>query len=430
MPFTAPEFLAAFFQELGARGIQAVIIHGFEEMPARWESDVDFVVPKSALPLLAGIQRSIAEAHGWLLVDVIEANLDARYAVLSEQGNPACCIQLDACADFVEQQHRLVSVRKLLAGIEQRNGLPTAAPAAEAVYLTAKALMKKGALTSRTTRLEHLQQSDPVGVECAFEDVVGTTSRPLAGWLVEDAGGQRELAERLHRRKRFGLCDWLREGWRAVRRIARPSGLHLSFFGPDGVGKSTLLTSLAPMLAPVFRRVVYFHSRPRVFDNAGGSPNTAPHGQPPRGRFVCVLKLFFYFFDHWLGYFLKVLPAKIRAEVVIFDRGFEDVLVDPARYRLYGVSRLARCLAALLPMPDLTFALEAPPEVIHQRKAELPRAEIARQQTVLRALAERRPRWRVVSADQPPEPLTRAVAAEIFRFLAARCARRHPTSIR
>lgn len=426
MPSPAPALLTAFFQELRIHGIPAAILHGFEEMPTHWESDVDFVVPANALPRLAGIQRSVAEAHGWLLVDVIEANLDARYAVLVEKENPGHWLQLDACADYVERQHRLVPAQKLLAGARDGECLPTATPEAEAAYLIAKAVLKRGALTSRTERLKHLLRLDPAGLERAFEAVVGTTGRTLAEWLAEKADQQRELAERLHRRKRFGILDWMREGWRALRRIARPSGLHLSFFGPDGVGKSTLLTALPPLLTPCFRRIVHFHFRPRVFEKAGGPPVTDPHSQPPRGRIVCALKLLYYFFDHWLGYFLKVLPAKIRAEAVIFDRGFEDVLVDPTRYRLRGVSGLARCLAALLPSPDLTFVLEAPPDVIHQRKTELPLAEIGRQQAALRSLAEGHSRWRVVSADQPPEQLTRVVSAEIFRFLAARCACRHP----
>lgn len=427
MASTKSELLVAFFRELAARGIPAVILHGFETMPEHWESDVDFVVPSSALSLLAGIQRSLAEAHGWLLVDVIEANLDARYAVLAEQGNPANCIQLDACSNYVEHQHRLVSVEKLLAGDStQHHGMPVAPPAVEAAYLIAKTLVKRGALTSRRTRLQALLQADKAGVERAFEDVVGTNGHTLADWLTIEQENQNELATRVHRLKRFGVRDWLREAWRAVRRIVQPSGLYISVFGPDGAGKSSLLKNLSPLLAQVFRRVVSFHSRPRIFDQPDGAPNTTPHAQMPRSWIVCVLKLFYYFIDHWLGYVLKILPAKICAKAVIFDRGFEDVLVDPARYRLHKVEGLARCLAALLPKPDITFVLEAPSEVIHQRKAELPIVEITRQQNALRSLAEKRSRWHVVSADQPAESLTRSVAGDIFLLLAERCAKRHP----
>ncbi len=428
MASTKSELLVAFFQELAARSIPAVILHGFETMPEHWESDVDFVVPSRALPLLADIQRSLAEAHGWLLVDIIEANLDARYAVLAERGNPANCIQLDACSNYVEHQHRLAPVGKLLTGNStQQNGLLTAPPAVEAVYLIAKTLVKNGTLISRRMRLENLLKEDPSGVELAFQDVVGSTNRRLADWLATEHEEQSELAKRAHRRKRFGAGDWLREAWRAVRRIVQPSGLYISVFGLDGSGKSSLLKNLSPLLAQVFRRVVSFHSRPRIFDQPDGALNTTPHDQMPRSWIVCVLKLFYYFIDHWLGYVLKILPAKICAKAVIFDRGFEDVLVDPARYRLHGAEGLARCLAALLPKPDITFVLEAPSKVIHQRKAELPLEEIDRQQTKLRSLAKQRSHWHMVSANQPTEFLTQSVADDIFQFLADRCAKRHPT---
>ncbi len=404
MPATAPEILAAFFEALDARGIPAVIIHGFEEMPARWESDVDFVVPADALILLAGIQRSVAEAHGWMLVDVIEANLDARYAVLIEKADPAHWLQLDACADYIEQQHRLVPAETLLAGAHLQGRLRTATAGAEAAYLLSKALIKKGALTSRAGRLQHLWEIDSEGVERAFQNVAGDTGHTFAEWMAEEPQNQRKLAERLHRRKSFGVLDWLREGWRLIRRIARPSGLHLAVFCPDGAGKSSLLENIKPALTPIFRRVSFSHSPPRILKSNSGAPNTTLHDLPARNLFVCILKLMYYFFGHWLGYLLKVLPAKIRAEAVVFDHGFEEVLINPARYRLSRVGGLACCLAALLPSPDLTIVLEAPPEVIRQRK-----------------------NWRVFPSDQPLELLTNEIAGEVYRFLAHRCTQRHPS---
>ncbi len=42
-------------------------------------------------------------------------------------------------------------------------------------------------------------------------------------------------------------------------------------------------------------------------------------------------------------------PAKKRDELVIFDRSFDDLLVDERRYRLQGTAWLVRILRRLLP---------------------------------------------------------------------------------
>jgi thymidylate kinase len=149
-------------------------------------------------------------------------------------------------------------------------------------------------------------------------------------------------------------------------------------------------------------------------------PVTDPHGQYPRGRLAAWVKLVFYFCDQLLGYILKVFPAKVRNELIIFCRNFDDVLIDPRRYRFPKAGWLARCLRRLLPRPDLTIVLDAEPEQIVARKAELSLEEVRRQRLAFQALAMRSPRSVVVSCAEPPDVVARAASREVIRFLAER----------
>jgi len=99
--------------------------------------------------------------------------------------------------------------------------------------------------------------------------------------------------------------------------------------------------------APVFRRTGYFHLRPRVFAGGGTAvlQVTAPHALPARGKLASLAKLGYFISDYVAGYVLRVWPLAIRSTLVLFDRYFHDLLVDPHRYRYGGSMLFARWAA-------------------------------------------------------------------------------------
>ena len=83
-----------------------------------------------------------------------------------------------------------------------------------------------------------------------------------------------------------------------------------------------------------------------------------------------------FFWIHWVGYIFKVRPALGRANFVIFDRYFHDVLVDPRRYRYGGPLWYAKFLAGMVPEPNVVILLDADEHSIAARKCEVPLLEI------------------------------------------------------
>jgi len=205
-----------------------------------------------------------------------------------------------------------------------------------------------------------------------------------------------------------------------VKRVFQPTGICLAILGSDGAGKSTLLERLQTLLQPCFRQQQVLHFRPAIFQKRTSGVIREPHARPPRNVLSSWLKVGYYFADHWAGWFLVVLPAKVRSTLVIFDRSFDDLLVDQKRYRLKGSSVLVRVLRRLLPGPDCTFILSAPAQVLHQRKPELPLEELERQQRSLQQLAQEQPRYILVSAEQSPDSVANSVCREVLACLAAR----------
>jgi hypothetical protein len=184
--------------------------------------------------------------------------------------------------------------------------------------------------------------------------------------------------------------------------VARPrpthGGVYLLVAGPDGTGKSTLVRRLTK-LAGEFPTVRTMHWRPGVLPRLGhvvglGAPDPArPHHRPPTSLPVSLVRLVYYWLDQVVGYWLLISPCIRKGGLVIMERGYWDMLVDPLRYRLRCPSWIVRLLGALVPRPRLTVILGGDPAVIAARKDELSAGEVARQLACWRRFALRRSLW-------------------------------------
>jgi thymidylate kinase len=185
------------------------------------------------------------------------------------------------------------------------------------------------------------------------------------------------------------------------------------------VGKSAVIEQVKKHLATDFSTVIQFHFRPRFGRGSlGCTPVTDPHAQNPRRLLISFAKLIYWLLDCWYGYLLALRPGLQRSRLVIFDRYYPDLLVDPLRYRLPAASlRFAQWLVALAPRPDLCVVLDAPAEVVQRRKHEVSPAESQRQRLAYLALFHSMPVKLLVNANLPVNEVAQQVSASVFVLL-------------
>ena len=191
-------------------------------------------------------------------------------------------------------------------------------------------------------------------------------------------------------------------------------GLCIAFFGPDGIGKSAVIEAMKLAVGATFSSVVQFHFRPMFGRREDRPPVLDPHAQTPRSLLISSVKLIYWLLDCWYGYFIAIRPARRRSGLVIFDRYYPDILVDPQRYRLPASSlRIASWLAALAPRPDLYVLLDAPAEVVQRRKHEVSLPESQRQRLAYLAVFESMPAKLLVDADAPVNQVAQRVSVAL-----------------
>jgi thymidylate kinase len=200
-------------------------------------------------------------------------------------------------------------------------------------------------------------------------------------------------------------------------------GRVVAIVGPDGAGKTTLCDALAqgplsdtPLLRVRFARLL--PRRAQMATLAGPRPGQASHegarSYPrPYNRFVSTAKAVYLFGDYLLGWLFRIRPLLRSGGWVLMERGWWDIAMDPARYRLSLPPALLWSLGRLLPLPDLLIVAEAPVDVILARKAQLPGEEIERQMRGWRTLLPAAQRRTYLDTSRPLDSVVEEAVREL-----------------
>lgn len=184
--------------------------------------------------------------------------------------------------------------------------------------------------------------------------------------------------------------------------MSHRKGLHIAFFGPDGSGKSTVIKSLHDIYSATPHSVHVHH----LFPGSGRGVTRSvddPQGEEPRSALASILKMALWGWRYTIDYARFIRKPITQSSVVISDRYFPDIIVDPVRYRYGGPHWLPKIMWRVLPKPELMILLDAPAEILLERKQELPIAETRRQLLAYRELIRNAKNGHIVNADQPIE---------------------------
>ncbi|MBU0943577.1 MAG: hypothetical protein KJ804_10970 [Proteobacteria bacterium] len=186
------------------------------------------------------------------------------------------------------------------------------------------------------------------------------------------------------------LRQFFRHMYTELNLFVRGGGsISIAFLGPDGAGKTTILNALTARLQYVANRVDVVHLKPVFFlkkRNASRGVVTEPHSKPKRSTFTSVLKLVLWITEAWID---GTICRQKSFNVKIFDRYYDDILIDPQRYRYGAPLWIVKLGRFFIPKPDLYIVLIAPPDVIQLRKQEVSREETERQVRNYKLLAQK-----------------------------------------
>lgn len=436
---SAESFLAGWFSRLNqAQVAYCVLGPSTQVLPKVPEGDLDVIFRREDMAAARSMLEECVAAAGAVMAQSLQdAERGIMYVVyLPHESDGRRFIKLDLNQDFHESGRLLLHGGWLLDSRSTMDtggvAFPVAAPEREFIcYLLKK--VWKGRADDRS--LQHLSaclhrapkacraelgRYWPSHATTRIEDAIVNLDVAAFSAYVEEwrAISRRTLPP-------IGMRAFLAERCRRLERALRPTGLVVAILGPDGAGKSTLLKDLPLRCAPLGRRCRVFHLLPPIKATPSRSmPTTDPHGLPLRGFATSVMKLGYFVLRYNAGWLASVSGPYRRTGLVYFDRYYQDMLADPARYRM-GVSPwVVRLFGSLIPQPDLYLVLDVAPEVARSRKVEVKESESMRQFHAYRALAQRLPRAVLIDANSCPEEVAARCEWAIVEAMAQKAADR------
>jgi thymidylate kinase len=175
--------------------------------------------------------------------------------------------------------------------------------------------------------------------------------------------------------------------------------LKIVVLGPDGAGKSSVIHGLLDKLAQEGCIVKVRHLKPFFVISKRGEAGAIvvdPHGRPPRSALLSVAKIIVWLLEEWC-----VNCFQDRSEtLLIYDRYYHDLLIDPKRYRYGGPLWAAKMVGKLIPQPRLWVLLDASTQVLQKRKQEVPLEETSRQRQAYLAFVQDQRNYVIIDASQ------------------------------
>lgn len=217
------------------------------------------------------------------------------------------------------------------------------------------------------------------------------------------------------------------------KRILHKCGLSVAFIAPDGAGKSTVINRVKETVSGSFYGVNLYYMRPHLFKNLGhynklnpteeAATNDNPHGVVCDGVFKSAVRFFFYNLDFQLGTLLKINRKKINKQLVIFDRYYYDYFADMKRYKYSLPAWFPAAFEWMIPKPDMIFVLDGNPEVLYERKKELPISELEKQCSVFHQLAQNRKNFYAINVNRDVDTIVDEVTETILQEMSRRTSR-------
>jgi len=416
------------------REVQYCILHSWQGLPEHLPSDLDIVVPPRELSFLEKILLKTKDVQ---LVNFIQYVSTGYYFVLVlQEGNQIRFLPIDAIIEYRAGRRVWFSANELLAKRRKWREFWVAAPEVEFKYLLVKKIIKQSIPNHAAKRLQELAKELGTQADKEVQRLFGRNWGPkVLGWLrkgdweaLERHLGTLKKVLKWERFKQDPLNPfryWLPEIKRFWHRCFYPTGLFVAILGPDGSGKSTLIEHLKMNLIGAFRRTSCFHLMPGLLRRKSDSgPIVDPHGKPPRSKLVSFLKLTYYFLDYMFGYWIKVRPALVKSTLVLFDRYYDDLLVDPKRYRYGGPMWPVKWLQRLIPQPDLYFVLDVPVGKLRERKQEVGLEELQRQIKAYREFAFSMSNAVLLDGSQSVEEVVRQAQEVVLDYMHERYLKR------
>lgn len=369
------QFLDPFFRSLNQSNIKYCVLKKHQGLPHQNKSrDIDILVAEDQLEKVKEILLTSSNLKVLATVKRAFMNAFYIYGITWEQG---LCLEIDLVTSRSWKGINLLENNKIFESsikVHYDNGYYMALPESQDAWINTIFsffnYQKLLPLTDNTTTLLDINHLSTTKLLQAFHERNTANLANLKNSFIISSLIQSPLSF-VRNIIRYSYCEFkllIKDG----------NSFNVCFLGPDGSGKSTLIEMVYKDLKLASSNTNITHLKPLIFFKSRSESRgvvTEPHAKKERGFWASNLKIILWFIELWID----KCKLKKNYRLNIYDRSFVDILVDPKRYRFKGSILLLKMLFNFIPKFDQYIVLTGDPEVIYNRKKEVPLEETKRQ---------------------------------------------------
>lgn len=438
---TKQKFIISFFAEL-EKERKYCILRNYERLPEHVGDDIDILVQGEDKEVVNNIIIPLIGRLGWQYVIKYEKKGFTPIVCFHTDDETVDTLQLDIYTKFIWRGNRFINEDAILKSAFKYNDYWVASKGADVATTVMKELLGSGFVRKKYTQkipsyITDIEEQENY-ITC-FENIdedLGILTREAC--LSGDLSNINKLAKVAKQKiKKGNKVLYYKESAIAcldrVKKMLKPEGKLVVFVGPDGSGKTTLISNIDIYLERFFpHNSKIYHRRYEIFPELRtGHGLSSMKGKITSGKsnrdenfktkgkvnrsLISKLAAWFVVMYYTLEYMVGSIMCRIllqKRTLVLYDRYYYDHFVQPATRDLIWPAR--KLLLAFVKKPDVIIHLIASGETIYKRKQDLNAAEIDIQnQYMTKILCE----CKNVVDISSEERNANQVAADVFRVI-------------
>ncbi|SKB74123.1 Thymidylate kinase [Salegentibacter holothuriorum] len=389
----ASDLLTGFFHEINHQNIEYAVLRNYEGLPYKIKSkDVDIVVNPTSLYKTEEILLHTAKKFGYQLIWSNHLDYLRGFSLVKLENNKVFSVKIDLFFGFKWHGCTYLNHDLIFDNINYYNDIKVPNKGHEALIMIVYYVL----YAKRIDEKYHDEiYNNAVNNFENFQAIVHKTFKNKLGNSIIDRVKENKIKtlEKLrpqikkdvvvHSFKNDFLIKTYLKHFITEVFDRNNMGTLIAFSGPDGAGKSTLVKVVMELFCSLgishnpipdhflSNNVPSLHKLPGAPKKYAEQDYTKPYQTKTTGFFNSSLRTTYYYLAFLFDRLLFIKKKKRSNQIVVYDRYYTDLIVDPSRIRIGLKKSLVRKLFLSLPKPDFTFIILAEVDQILNRKEEL-----------------------------------------------------------